>query len=103
MGESLEVGLRREVREELGVELAISGYLGSFADFYGPSRIPTLNAFFVASISGGVPEPASDVAGYEWFEADEALPEIAFENGRQALRLWSQLRESGGGRSRREP
>lgn len=77
--------IRRELREELGVEVAVGDLVGIYADRYDETGEPTLNIYHTATIRAGIPRPASDVSGLGWFPLD-ALPEpIAFRNNRQAL------------------
>ena len=72
-GEEVLDGLRREIKEELGVEIDVS-----FADFvqvvpheYGPEGDYTLALGFTARISSGSPEAADDVAEIRWVSLDE--------------------------------
>src|SRR5262249_44138128 len=65
-GESAEEAVHRELREETGLQVRITRYLGSFADTYGPRGVPTLNLGFVAVPVAGMMRPASDVAELCW-------------------------------------
>jgi 8-oxo-dGTP diphosphatase len=83
-------GLRRELREETGLEIEPLEFVGAFADRYGPDGPPTLNLFWTARIVSGTPEAADDVAELRWFEP-QALPlgdEVAFPNAEAALAAW---------------
>lgn len=90
-GESLEQGLRREVREELGLELPQLSYLGSCANQYLFDGVlyHTTDAFFEAS----VPERprlalSAEITGVRWLRPDNVPPaQIAFSSVRAALRL----------------
>jgi len=80
-----EDALRRELREELGVEVEIETLLGIFMDRYGDEGESTLNIYYQTTIASGTPAPASDVAEIRWFLLDELPDAIAFESNRQVL------------------
>lgn len=85
-------GLRRELREEAGVEIEPVELLGIWMDWYGdgPDANATLNLYWTARITAGMPRPADDVAELRWFPPDE-LPrpdEIAFPNTVEVLAAW---------------
>src|SRR5688572_4711641 len=83
-------GLRREVREETGLEIEVLEALGFFLDQYLEPGESTLNLYFLARVTAGEPEAGSDVAEIRWFHRD-ALPPwdaIAFPNNRAALSAW---------------
>ncbi len=86
-GESLEGTLRRELREETGLEIEVLELLGSIPDRYGPDGVFTLNAFFLARVHEGVPVAADDVAELRFFALDElpASTEFAFACCRDAI------------------
>jgi ADP-ribose pyrophosphatase YjhB (NUDIX family) len=91
-GEDPLVGLRREVREETGLEIETTGFLGTWMDRYGSgdTAVHTLNLFWVARMTGGVLAAADDVAELAWFEP-EALPapgELAFTEIAGVLEAW---------------
>jgi 8-oxo-dGTP diphosphatase len=89
-GEHPADGLRREVREETGLEIEIVEPLGFFLDRYPEAGETTLNLYYVARVTAGHPTPGSDVAEIHWFHRGE-LPqweEIAFPNNRAALAAW---------------
>jgi ADP-ribose pyrophosphatase YjhB (NUDIX family) len=71
--------LRRELREEAGVEIEPLALLGIWMDAYGEGGECTLNLYWSARILEGDPRPADDVAELRWFEP-EAIPheELAF-------------------------
>ncbi len=94
-GEDPLVGLRREVREETGLEIEPTGFLGTWIDCYGDGEaaISTLNLFWVARTTGGVLAAADDVSELAWFEPD-ALPgpdELAFTEIAGVLAAWRQF------------
>jgi 8-oxo-dGTP diphosphatase len=76
--------VRRELREETGLEVEPLDFLGVWMDRYsedesGPS---TLNLYWRARVVGGEPQAADDVSELRWFAPHE-LPraeELAFRN-----------------------
>ena len=87
-GEHPEEGLRREMNEELGVEIEIIKFLGIFMDRYGPeSDEHTLNIYYLVNILGE-PRELDDLIGLQWFSVDSLPEDIAFENIREALEVW---------------
>ena len=88
--------LRRELREEAGLEVEPEDFVGIWMDRYGEDddAPATLNMYWTARIVGGVPNAADDVAELRWFSEDE-LPgpgQVAFENNQQALEAWRATR-----------
>ena len=74
--------LRRELLEETGLEIEPGDFLGGIPDTYGDDGNATINFYWEASLAGGEPRPADDVAELAWFPVD-ALParsEFAFAN-----------------------
>ena len=73
VGEQPLDGLRREVGEELGVEIDVGerDYVQAVAHRYEPGGDWLLSLGFVARLRAGRPEPSDDVAEVRWVEADE--------------------------------
>jgi len=85
--------LRRELREEAGVEIEPLDFLGVWLDKYGGdgSAATTLNLYWTARIVSGTPEAADDVAELRWFlPAEVPESDLAFPHTREVL---SVLRE----------
>jgi ADP-ribose pyrophosphatase YjhB (NUDIX family) len=82
--------LRRELREETGLEVEPHEFVGAIADRYGDEGNATLNLCWTVRAVAGTPEPADDVAELRWFGPDELPPsaELAFPNTSQLLELW---------------
>jgi 8-oxo-dGTP diphosphatase len=74
--------LRRELREETGLELGPGAFLGGIPDRYGEDGPWTVNLYWEARLEEGEPRPADDVAELAWFPADALPPrnEFAFAN-----------------------
>ena len=86
-GEPPEVGLRREVREELGVRVRSTEFIGFAVDSYGPRGISVLAIIHRVRLGSGRIRPSDDVAEVRWFEvADVPWRSIAFSALRRALR-----------------
>jgi ADP-ribose pyrophosphatase YjhB (NUDIX family) len=80
--------LRRELREEAGVEIEPIDFIGVWVDKYGGdgSASTTLNLYWTARIVEGEPEPHDDVAELRWFRADEVSDDdLAFPHTREVL------------------
>ncbi len=94
--EDPSAGLRREVKEELGVTCDVQEFVAALSDTYGPQGPALLNIYFAISTHSEVLKAADDVTELRWFPLD-ALPEnMAFDSDREALRILSakQLRGS---------
>ncbi len=89
-GEEPLDALRRELREEAGVEIEPLELVGIWVDRYGgdDEATATLNLYWTARIVSGKPTPADDVAELAWFPIDEVPGdgELAFANVAKALR-----------------
>jgi ADP-ribose pyrophosphatase YjhB (NUDIX family) len=91
-GEAPLDGLRRELKEETGLEVEPERFLGVWMDRYGGDSTAeaTLNLYWTARVVGGDPQPADDVSELRWFDRD-TLPgpdELAFENVPLVLAAW---------------
>jgi ADP-ribose pyrophosphatase YjhB (NUDIX family)/ribosomal protein L37E len=92
IGESAEAALRREVREEVGLELGSARFVCSQPNEYTFRDVtyPVLDLFFGAEAPGvGTAVSVEEVAGLCWREPAGVKPEeIAFPSVRAALRVW---------------
>ncbi|MBA4191522.1 MAG: DNA mismatch repair protein MutT [Planctomycetaceae bacterium] len=89
-GESAEEGMRREVREEVGLELDRVRFLVSFPNIYHYREVtyPVVDLYFTAlAVSPEQAQPLDAVVSVEWRLPHE-IPdeEIAFPSMRVALR-----------------
>lgn len=84
--------LRRELREETGLEVEPLEFVGAWPDVYSEDERGkgTINLYWTARVVGGTPEANDDVAELAWFEPDGLPPEeeIAFRNVPLVLRAW---------------
>lgn len=85
--------VRRELREETGLEVEPLEFFGVFMDRYGGESTAqsTLNLLWTARVLGGDPAPADDVDELGWFGRDELPPEdeLAFRpNVANVLSAW---------------
>ena len=82
---------RREIKEELGIDIELTGLVGIFMDRYGDDGDWTINLHFSGRIKGGEIKPADDIDDYKWFPI-ERLPEVAFNSGKSALDALKKMR-----------
>ncbi len=84
--------LRRELKEETGLDVEPGEFVGAWLDRYGdgPDAPTTLNLYWTARIVGGEPRAGDDAAELRWFPRDKLPPddEIGFPNVREVLRAW---------------
>jgi NAD+ diphosphatase len=93
-------GVRRELREETGLDVEPLEFLGAWMDSYGGDSTAeaTLNLYWTARAVGGEAAPADDVDALRWFARDE-LPgreELAFENVPLVLAAWEEHTQRSG-------
>jgi ADP-ribose pyrophosphatase YjhB (NUDIX family) len=85
-------GLRRELREETGLEVEPVEFLGVWMDRYGGDSTAeaTLNLYWTARVMSGEARAADDVDDLRWFGLDELPPPdaLAFENVPLVLAAW---------------
>jgi len=91
-GEDPLDALRRELKEETGLDVEPERFFGAWIDRYGdePGAPFTLNLYWTARAVGGEERPDDDVSELRWFAPAE-LPgpeEIAFENVAKVLARW---------------
>ena len=96
-GESPERGALREVEEETGLTVRLTGLLGFYLDRYpyqGEQGV-TLNIYFLGEVIGGEERPADDAAALGWFPPDQLPRRIAFDHVRKVLEDWRRRIEGG--------
>lgn len=93
IGETAEDGLRREVREEICLELRDIAFLMSYPNqyFFRGIMYPTVDFFFTARVeSFEAAKALSEVEGLVIRNPKEVAPEeLAFESMRQAMRVYN--------------
>jgi 8-oxo-dGTP diphosphatase len=72
--------LRRELREETGLNVVPREFLGVWMDRYGPGddAPSTLNLYWTADVVDGDLRAADDVSEVDWFRASELPPRDEF-------------------------
>jgi 8-oxo-dGTP diphosphatase len=100
-GEDPLAALRRELREETGLEIEPRSFLGAYMDTYGegPEAGSVLNLAWEASVVSGEMQAADDVSELRWFPPEElpAEDELAFHWLAPFLREWAQGRLASAG------
>lgn len=93
-GEPPEDGACRELREELGLDLAPTDLKLVLASINPRSDFAVLDVMFEARMPDQAPRPASDAASCGWFPIDALPADLAFEAARRALERWRANRKS---------
>ncbi len=84
--ESPTEGLKREVKEELGVDIDVGelDFLGAAVHQYGAEGDWLLSLGFKGRITSGEPDPADDVADFRWATLEELDQlDFAWEHNRE--------------------
>jgi ADP-ribose pyrophosphatase YjhB (NUDIX family) len=84
-GEDPSEGLKREVKEELGVGCEVGEFITMEADTYGADGPALLNAYFHVRLGTGPIRPHDDVTELRWFPLDSLPENVAFASDRRAL------------------
>jgi len=79
----------REVREETGLEVKITGIINVTHNFFNEG-LHTLVIVLAARVIGGELQPNDDLTELRWFGPDESLPELAFEADRMIVEHYRQ-------------
>lgn len=94
-GETLEDALVREVREETGVEIALTGLIGVYQSIEADTHFVMVD--WCADWTGGELRAADDALDAAFVPFDEALERIAWDTTRTALRDAARLRARAAG------
>jgi len=89
-GEEALEGLRREFREETGIEVEPVEWLGAYVDPYDGYHVLGLTWLVGGE---GEPRAADDVAELHWFGPAELPGEMAFASQHEVLRVWASRHE----------
>ncbi len=87
-GEPVEAAAAREVLEETGLEVDVTGLVGVFSQEGQPVILVTYDS----RISGGRTAAGPEIQEVGFFSPEE-LPPLAFSRDREILRAWKMLRE----------
>ena len=85
-GERVEAAAVREIREEVGLDVAIDRLLG----LYSETGEPVALAVFTGSAAVGEPVASDDLDAVGWFGLDE-LPPLAFAHDLAIIADWTSL------------
>ena len=82
-------GVKREIMEELGVEITVKECLGHELDPYGDEDFTVLSIGLVATIAHGQPEARDEISAISWVgPASVDRSRIAFPSNLVFLDLW---------------
>ena len=88
--ESAEAALKRECKEEIGVEITSSSYLCSYpnAYHYGGLTYHTLDLYFMVELApGSTPKALDEVASTRWFVLEKIdMEQVAFPSCQKAIK-----------------
>lgn len=85
-GEHPEIGLKRELVEELGMDVRIEMLLGIYMEMYGAKSFWTLNLFYQCHPLCKPKYTADDITEYQWFPIKKLPDPIAFHSIRKAIK-----------------
>lgn len=89
--ETPEDALRREMKEEISVEIEHIRLFAVIGPTYYPfagQELYNTDIYYVADPTGDpTPKIGSDVARIDWFSPDK-LPDMAFESNVKAIKMW---------------
>ena len=77
-GEDPETGVKREIKEELGIDCEVEELFDIFVDTYGTYNVYTFNVCYILKVTGGELTPMDDVVEAEWFSFDRIPDNLAF-------------------------
>lgn len=88
-GEAVEDAARREVREEIGRDVRLTGLVG----LYSEQGNPVVLAVYAGALESAALTHGSDMQEAAWFSPDR-LPPLAFPRDLRILEEWRQMREA---------
>jgi ADP-ribose pyrophosphatase YjhB (NUDIX family) len=84
-----EDGVRRELREETGLQVEVVGLVGVYMDTYGPPPSDdTLNFYYECRVTEGRMRAEDDVERLDWFDPRHLPGPLAFANAQRAFEDW---------------
>ena len=84
-GENPMDGLKREVKEETGVDCDVTGLICMYADTYGKNGQALINMCFTVKLLSEDVTPLDDVSELKWFKLNSLPDNIPFESDLKAL------------------
>ena len=76
-GEPVSEAARREVREELGVEVELTGLIGVYDDFYHERTTHRVIIAYSGRIKGQAePKPTAEAIDHAWVDVSRGLPRV---------------------------
>jgi 8-oxo-dGTP diphosphatase len=89
-GEDVTDGLRREIREETGLEIEPLEFLGAWNEAYWNRVVLCLT--WLGRSTGGEEQPGDDLVELRWFGRDERPrgAELAFPSFDEILAVWAE-------------
>jgi len=84
-------GLKREIREELNVEIEVGEVVGHFVDAYGQANHLNLVIGFLAKILSGQLRPQEEVSEIEWVPQNISAERLAFTNNARFMQTLQKL------------
>ena len=97
-GESVEDAAIREVKEETGLDISVTGLLG----VYSGQASPIVLVVYTGRVDGGDLSPGHDADEASLY-APSDLPELAFQRDRQIIKQWLSSRPATQARSKPAP
>ncbi len=95
-GEDPEVGAKREIKEELGVEVELINDVGWVTDRYGEGGEYVLIIGFIGRIVSGTLQAGDDAAAIEWIDPEKVdETRLAFTCNEKFLRRWLKSQTAG--------
>jgi len=95
-GEHPADGLKREIKEELTVDIEIEDHLGIYLDKYiydSANNLATMCIYYVGKIAGGSIKTGDDVASAQWFSEDDfPWSDLAVVGARDTARDYFKIR-----------
>jgi ADP-ribose pyrophosphatase YjhB (NUDIX family) len=92
-GEDALAGLRREVREETGLEIEVKEFVGCWNEPYWNRDVLCLT--WLAAPAGGAERPGDDLVELRWFDASDRPrgDELAFPTFEEILSGWARRQQ----------